>query len=431
LLRASVPLTVSGFSPRTVGELAEEMRPTGLVPLQAGGGGHLGPPAAGRVEPGSAIGVELVRGDMSTVATGTVTYVNGSDVLAFGHPLFGIGEVYLPMVDAEIHAFLPSLSQSFKMSSPLNEVGTLVQDRPACIVGDLDARTTMLPVDVRVTGPGVEPRLFHAEVARNRRLTPMLASTVISNAIADAEPDVTDMIVTVTSKVGVKGYAPLELRDQIFSPEGVSSHALASSRGLRAIDNLLVNPFEPVTLDRLDVDVRVEYRRDVAEIVGVALPTQDVRAGDTVDLRVTLRPYAGSEYVETVPVIIPRTVAGQTLKIEVASGASVRPDVPQAETLPVYIDNMRKSYSATSIVVTLQTPDDGASLRGRLISGLPDSALDTLRPGNQTNRAGAYHIADRTLFPARQLVSGREELSVVVKTDALGAVGDRTPTSGQ
>ncbi len=435
LLRASVPLTVSGFSPRAVGELAEEMRPTGLVPLQAGGGGHIGPPAAGHVEPGSAIGVELVRGDMSTVATGTVTYVNGSDVLAFGHPLFGIGEVYLPMVDAEIHAFLPSLSQSFKMSSPLNEVGTLVQDRPACIVGDLDARTTMLPIDVRVTGPGVEPRLFHAEVARNRRLTPMLASTVISNAIADAEPDVTDMIVTVTSKVGVKGYAPLELRDQIFSPEGVSSHALASSRGLRAMDNLLVNPFEPVTLDRLDVDVRVEYRRDVAEIVGVALPTQDVHAGDTVDLRVTLRPYAGSEYVETVPVIIPRTVAGQTLKIEVASGASVRPDVPQAETLPVYIDNMRKSYSATSLVVTLQTQDDGASLRGRLISGLPDSALDTLRPGNQTNRAGAYHIADRTLFPARQLVSGREELSVAVKTDALGsvgaigAIGDRQPTS--
>jgi hypothetical protein len=430
LLRASVPLTVSGFSPRTVGELAEEMRPTGLVPLQAGGGGHIGPPAAGHVEPGSAIGVELVRGDMSTVATGTVTYVNGSDVLAFGHPLFGIGEVYLPMVDAEIHAFLPSLSQSFKMSSPLNEVGTLVQDRPACIVGDLDARTTMLPIDVRVTGPGVEPRLFHAEVARNRRLTPMLASTVIGNAIADAEPDVTDMIVTVTSKVGVKGYAPLELRDQIFSPEGVSSHALASSRGLRAMDALLVNPFEPVTLDRMDVDVRVEYRHDVAEIVGVALPTQEVRAGDTVDLRVTLRPYAGSEYVETVPVIIPRTVAGQLLKIEVASGASVRPDLPQAETLPVYIDNMRKSYSASAIVVTLQTPDDGASLRGRLISGLPDSALDTLRPGNQTNRAGAYHIADRTLFPARQLVSGKEELSVVVKTDALGAVGasgDRPP----
>ncbi len=269
LLRASVPLSVSGFTARTVAELSESFAPTGLVPLQAGGGRKPGPPAAGHVAPGSAIGVELVRGDMSTVATGTVTYVDGRSVLAFGHPLFGIGEVYLPMVDAQIHAFMPSLAQSFKMSSPLNEVGTLVQDRQSCIIGDLDARSTMLPIDVRVSGPGVEPRRFHAEVARNRRLTPMLTSLVVSNAIADAEPDVTDMVVTVTSKVGVKGYTPLELRDQIFSPEGVSGRALSMSRGLRAMGELLFNPFEPVVLDRIDVDVRVEYRRDVAEIIGV------------------------------------------------------------------------------------------------------------------------------------------------------------------
>ena len=108
-----------------------------------------------------------------------------------------------------------------------------------------------------------------------------------------------------------------------------------------------------------------------------------------------MRPYAGAEYIETVPVIIPRSVAGQTVKIEVSTGAAVKPDVPEAESLPVYIDNLRKSYSASAIVVTLQTPDDGASLRGRLISGLPASALDTLRPGNQTRRADAYRLRRR------------------------------------
>jgi hypothetical protein len=420
LIRAAVPLSVSGFTPRTVAELAEELRPTGLVPMQAGGGRKPGPPARGHVEPGSAIGVELVRGDMSTVATGTVTYLDGSHVLAFGHPLFGYGEVYLPLVDAEIHAFLPSVMQSFKMSSPLNEVGTLVQDRQSCIIGDLDARTTMMPVDVRVTGPGVEPRLFHAEVARNRRLTPLLTSMVVGNAIADAEPDVTDMVVTVTSKVGLKGFAPLELRDQMFTTDGVSGRALSSSRGLRALGELLFNPFEPVVLDRMDVDVRVEFRRDVAEIVGVSLPSEDVHAGDTVPLRVTLRPYAGAEYVETVPVVIPRTVAGELIRIEVATGAAVKPDVPQAESLRVYIDNLRKFYTASSIVVSLQTPDDGASLRGRLLAGLPASALDTLRPGNQTRRADAYRVADRTIFPSRRLVSGHQELSVLVREDNLG-----------
>ena len=98
----------------------------------------------------------------------------------------------------------------------------------------------------------------------------------------------------------------------------------------------------------------------------------------------------------------------------------VRPDVPQAETLRVYIDNLRKAYSATSIVVTVQTAGDGASLRGQLIQGLPASALDTLRPANQTKRADAYRIAERTVHTARQLVSGRQELSVVVKDDTLG-----------
>jgi hypothetical protein len=306
------------------------------------------------------------------------------------------------------------------MSSPLNEVGTLVQDRQSCIIGDLDSRSTMLPIDVRVSGPGVEPRRFHAEIARNRRLTPMLASLVVSNAIADAEPDVTDMVVTVTSKVGVKGYAPLELRDQMFSAEGVSSRALSMSRGLRAMGELLFNPFEPIVLDRMDVDVRVEFRRDVAEIVGLSLPGQEVHAGDTVPVRVTLRPYAGTEYVETVPVVIPRTVAGEVIKLEAASGSMVRPDVPQAESLRVYIDNMRKFYGGSTIVVTVQTTDAGASLRGRLIQGLPASAMDTLRPSNQTKRADSYTVADRTVFPAKHLVTGKQELQVPVKSDALG-----------
>ena len=122
----------------------------------------------------------------------------------------------------------------------------------------------------------------------------------------------------------------------------------------------MFNPFEPVVLDRIDVDVRVEYRRDVAEIVGVSLPGQEVHAGDTVPLRVTLRPYAGPEYVETVPVDHPAHGGRRgRSRSRSRSGALVRPDVPQAESLRGYIDNMRKYYGASTIVATLQTPDDG------------------------------------------------------------------------
>lgn len=422
LQRAAVPLSVSGFGARAVAELDAELRPFGIVPVQAGGGRRPGPPAKGPgvVEPGSAIAVELVRGDMTAVGTGTVTYVDGNGVLAFGHPMLGIGEVYLPLVDAEIHSILPSLAQSFKMSSPLREVGVLVQDRQSCIIGDLGQRTTMLPIEVRVQGPGTEPRTFRTEVARNRRLTPALASLVVSNAISDAEPDVTDVVIGMTSRLDVRGYGALELRDQVFSADGLSARALAQSRGLRALGEVLGNPFEPATIDRLDVAVRVEFKRDVAEIVGVSLADGEVRAGQTVPLRVTLRPYAGPEYVETVMTHFPHELGGQVVKVEAASGAGVKPDVAPPETLRGFLDNLQKSYGAASIVVSVQRPEEGATLRGRLIAGLPSSALDTLRPASATKRAEAYRVFERTVAPSRRIVTGKQELQVVVRQDALG-----------
>ena len=436
LVRVAVPLSVSGFDARVLANLGSVLGVDGLVPVQGAGvgGGDLtttgagtagatrARPRGGRLQPGSAIGIELVRGDMSMVGTGTVTYVDHDGVLAFGHPMFGAGEIYLPLVEAEIHAILPSVSQSMKLSSPLREVGALVQDRQSCVVGDLGARATMVPVTVRVTGPGAAPRVFRAEVARNRRLTPTLASLVISNALVDAEPDMAEMVVKAVSTISIKGRKPLELSDEVFAPEGVSRNSLAGTRGLRALGDLLSNPFEPVILERLDVNVLVEYRRDVAEIVAVSLPGDEVRAGQTVRLRVTLRPYDGPEYTETIPVVIPRMLAGTTTRIEVASGSVAKPDTAPAESFPTFMENLSRYFAPTSIVVGIQTPDDGAALHGRLLLDLPASAADTLRPSNQTRRADAFRVVERTVHPTRHLVIGRQELTVSVRDDRLGSV---------
>jgi hypothetical protein len=158
----------------------------------------------------------------------------------------------------------------------------------------------------------------------------------------------------------------------------------------------------------------------VAEIIGLSLPNERLRPGETVPVRVTLRPYAGSEYVETVNVQIPRTVAGQAVRIEAASGVLVRPELPSPESLSTYIDNMTKYYTAGNIVVSVQTADEGASLRGRLVPDLPSAAIDTLRTGNQTRRAESYSLAQRTVFPSKRIVVGRQELTTPVREDVLG-----------
>ena len=250
----------------------------------------------------------------------------------------------------------------------------------------------------------------------------MLATMAVSTALAEAVPDVTDMVADVTTRFHVRGYPPIELRDQFFSNETLAPRVLAMSHGMRALGDLLGNPFAPAIVDKIEVDARVEFRADSAEIVSLSSPGDKVRAGTRMSLRVTLRPYAGSEFAQILEVDIPPALAGRTVKIEVASGAQVKPEVPRAEDLRGFIENLRAYYPASSMVVSLTTRDDGASLHGRLIRNLPASALDTLRPANQTRRADSFHVIKRSAFAGTRPVTGRQEITVQV--DEARNIGD-------
>jgi hypothetical protein len=417
LVQAAVPLAASGFASRALADVESALKPFGVVPMMGAGGGRP-PHAKGPTDfrPGEAIGVEMVRGDMSMVGTGTVTDVEGNSVAAFGHPMFGAGEVYLSVVTAEIHTFLNSVAMSFKMSSPLREAGTLVQDREACIVADTSQRSAMIPVHVTVRGPGGDEKQFNAEIARFKFLTPMLAGAVLSNAASTFASDVGHAVATVRSTIGVHGFAPLELEDHIYAPDGIAGR-IGQLSSLKALGEVLFNPFGPAAIDRVNIAIDVAYRPDFAEITSVRLNSDEVEAGSRVNLQVTLRPFAGDEVVETIPVDIPHALAGQTLRIEAAAGSMVKPDVAQPESLKEMVDNMRKAYSSRAIVVTLQTPDEGATIHGKLLPDLPSSEIDTLRPSASTRRSSPYHRFARTQRMMSRVLTGKQEITVHVRDE--------------
>jgi hypothetical protein len=413
-----LPLAIAGASDASLAYLGEELQAFGMRAVRAGGASakpQTGAPAAARLVPGSAVGVALVSGDMSTTAMGTLTYADGKQVFAFGHPLFGIGSVSLPMVQGEIHAIIPSLASSLKMSSPIAEIGAITDDSKSGVIGLLGGRAGTVPVAVRVVSQGVKKPPFTVAIARHRRLLPMLATTVISTALSEAVPDVTDMIADVTTRLAIRGIAPIELRDQLASNETLAPRLLAMSHGMRALGELLANPFAPVVVEQIDIDARVDYRAGTAEIAGLAAPGGKVRAGERLPLRVTLRPYAGAEVVDTLEIDVPEAMAGRTVKIEVAGGSQVKPDLPRAENLATLVENLRTYYPATSLVVSLTTQDDGVALRGRLIRNLPPSALDTLRPAGQSRDADAFRVVRRSAFPRAKVFTGQKSINVQVR----------------
>jgi hypothetical protein len=69
------------------------------------------------LRPGSAVAAQLLTGDMDVSATGTVTWVEGNSVLAFGHPFLSMGPVSMPMARAEVLTVLPSLYRSVKFAA--------------------------------------------------------------------------------------------------------------------------------------------------------------------------------------------------------------------------------------------------------------------------------------------------------------------------
>ena len=64
----------------------------------------MGNPA--NLKPGSMISVELMTGDMSVGADGTVTAIDGNKLYAFGHRFLAVGPTDLPFTRSEVMALL-------------------------------------------------------------------------------------------------------------------------------------------------------------------------------------------------------------------------------------------------------------------------------------------------------------------------------------
>ena len=163
--------------------------------------------------------------------------------------------------------------------------------------------------------------------------------------------------------------------------------------------------------------VDVDYKADVSEIVGISLNSDELEPGSRPNLYVTLRPYNGKEFTQAIPIDIPRQLAGQQIKVITTAGNLAKPDLAQPENLSTLIENLRKSYPARSLVVSLETPDEGVTLRGSVIPDLPGSVIDTLRPGASTRRADTFKRASRVVFPMHGVMQGKQEITVRVRDD--------------
>lgn len=412
------PLLVSGMTSGGMNLARNLLQPLGLEPLQAGGAGAPDPNAPTRFVDGGAIGVQLVRGDMSAMGLGTVTRVEGDRLVAFGHPMMESGVTALPTAIGKVLWFLASDQRSFKIGMPVREMGTLVDDRMASIVVSQSLKAPVIPVSLKIRGlPGLASANWNFEVAHERFLSPSFTAVALGSALQAVASEHQDVTWTAKSILKIKGYGQITLDDYGVAIGGTpDAGELSRSNLVRAVGGILNNPWHPAAIESVSTEISLSFAREMLRLRGVDLIDSEVDAGEPVRIRLTLAPYSGPEVTRVLSVDVPRTLAGQNVNIEVLPGYMEDREGAAPDNLAELIRNLENpTYPPRSVVVVFSSGNAAVSFKGRVAKNLPPGALDALRPTASSVGPDAFQTVVRKVFPLSEFMVGRDKLSVTVR----------------
>ena len=375
----ATPLSLGGFSPEMAGELGTMFSGTGLTPLV--GSGATGAAAAddhATLQPGDAVGVELINGDLSLGATGTVTHVDGQRVYAFGHPFYNLGPTLFPMTRAYVHTLIPSLASSAKLASSGETVGTIQQDRATAIAGLLGKGPDLIPVKIALENDRGLKKSFSFGIVNDQLFAPLLTYVSVMNTLTSYERENGTASYIVKGKALVKKHGEIAFED-LFTGDRPSAGAAAYVAA--PVTFLLTNDDEPVEIEGLDLIITSTEQPRTASLERVWVDGARTRAGRIASLKVLLRTYRGEEVVRTVPIEIPSNVSGP-LSVLVSDAArlaqveqrEVRQSV-QPHGVSQMIRALNRARKNNRLYVRLLSPEAGAIINGEYLSSLPPSVL--------------------------------------------------------
>lgn len=413
LVPARTPLSLSGFTGESWKMVEDALSPFGMDPMQGGGSGATEEGPDTFVD-GGAIGVQMIRGDLSATGIGTVTTTYNGQVLAFGHPMFNMGENHLPVTTAKIHTVIASLARSSKLGRPLREIGSLVQDRAAGISARTDLRASMIPVTFHIHDTRSDfDDTYHVEVANRQWLTPRLIHSALIQFIQHACSDATDLSASIHGKIKIAGRPVFTLDDHGVSRKGLAP-LVGYFRPAAVVNAILTNPFEDASIESIEFDVTLDYGLSFSYLKGAYMTAANPLPGDIVNIHARLVDYGGKESVLSIPFQIPAGTQGKKIKISVGGGNDILPVVPTPESLDDLLRNVQQYYPANAIVITVEVPSETLNVRGRVLYDLPASAASALAPVAGDDESKSYKTKQTEVYPVETIVSGEHTIQVTV-----------------
>lgn len=419
------PLVFSGIYPSVLAHFAPQLSQYGLVAV-SGGAGAVQPDDA-NIVPGDMVSVMLVSGDMTAAASCTVTAIIKDRIYACGHPIFGLGDVSLPLARGRVVTTMSSQDSSQKIVTTGGIIGTLTADRLSAIMGTSGTVPKVISMDMSLLTPAGEHK-SHYELADNKDLTPLLVGLVAQNGLTSNNFYSEGNTLKLSGEIQIAGHSSVQL-ENMFAPGGalLQDSAIAVGTVQALFSRIFTNPYEQPKIDHISLKLESIPERRFTAIEGAWTDATEVVPGQTVQVKVLLRAYRGSAELRTIPITIPTQVdRGVNLRILVSDslGAdrTLRPISPQASAgqaggLEQYIRILNRERRNNRLYVTILQPTTTLLLEDKELPNAPLSAVNVLnqRRGEPNATMLRESLAGEWSLPTEGVISGTVSLSVRVK----------------
>jgi len=318
------PIIINGIKGRTLERLSSSLKKFNLMPVQGIGFNvnndidfqDVGESPSNKIDAGSAIGIQLTRGDVNIISIGTVTYREGDKILALGHPFLKKGEVSFLLSAVYIYHSLPNMVMPFKLGAPLNLVGKIVQDREAGILAILNSYPRVIPLKIQVTdvSSGLSYQMGVQMINDYDLLEPL-----VSNITVQAIDNALDRIGAGTAQIdieikGKKEGQELFRKNMYYSSDDIAIQAISEIPEI--IDLIANNYFEIVDLTVINIDIKIDNKKKIGRIEEVVLEDSSIKPGDHLKAKIKIRPFRGALIEKMLAIQIPfDTPPGEALLI--------------------------------------------------------------------------------------------------------------------
>jgi hypothetical protein len=334
IIRSESPIMVSGISGRALDRLEKNLAELNLDVIPSSGIEEVDK-SDKRPEPGEAVAVQLVRGDISVASIGTLTYVDQGQFLAFGHPFTNRGQVNYLLSRAYINAVIPSSEQPFKLGSPYNRLlGSVTEDRGAGIAGRIDTYPRITPLYISISENGQLVKEVSLQIVNDEYLFSSLSNSAALQAVDSALDRIGPGSAESRLKIMGRGLPELQVEstNMYYSQNDIGSTALYDFSQL--LDLILTNPFKEINL--IDIRLELDFNRSdsVALIQEAKVLNEEIYPGDELEVEVTLHRYRNGTETKMLNMKVPDDVEPgiATLFIDGGyTGETMRPD----ETAPM------------------------------------------------------------------------------------------------